>query len=307
MTKARMLFSTANYSYLKRELMQRGEFEEGQLEVQSFPDGERYMRIVDPVEGREVILLGGTISDTDTLQLYDLSCALVKQGAIKLTLIIPYFGYSTMERASKRGEVVTAKTRARLLSAIPEASEGNHILLLDLHSEGLQYYFEAGVVTKHLYAKPVIIEALATYAPRQFVLGSTDAGRAKWVESLAYEMHVGASFVLKRRLSATETELAAVSAHVEGMHVCLYDDMIRTGSTLITAAKAYLDAGATSVSAFATHGVLPGDSLQKLKSSKLLQTIVCTNSHPAALGLEDDFLHVVSIADILVTGLSTGF
>jgi ribose-phosphate pyrophosphokinase len=160
-------------------------------------------------------------------------------------------------------------------------------MFVDLHSEGLPHYFEGCCVTKHIYAKPVIISAVKEHtAGREFVLASTDAGRAKWVESLANEMHVGASFVLKRRI---------------------YDDMIRTGGSLITAAKAYREAGATSISAFATHGVLPGPSLDRLRDSGFFQHIVCTNSHPRAVELQDDFLRVRSIADILVAGLSTGF
>jgi ribose-phosphate pyrophosphokinase len=222
--------------------------------------------------------------------------------------IIPYYGYSTMERAVRQGEVVVGKTRARMLSCIPEATHGNHFMFVDLHSEGLPHYFEGCCVTKHIYAKPVIISAVKEHtAGREFVLASTDAGRAKWVESLANEMHVGASFVLKRRKSGAETELAAVAAHVEGKHVCIYDDMIRTGGSLITAAKAYREAGATSISAFATHGVLPGPSLDRLRDSGFFQHIVCTNSHPRAVELQDDFLRVRSIADILVAGLSTGF
>jgi ribose-phosphate pyrophosphokinase len=93
----------------------------GKVEVKDFPDGERYQRIVSDISDKDVILVAGTISDQDTLELYDLACALVKYGARSLDLVIPYFGYSTMERSVKRGEVVTAKTRARLLSSIPWA------------------------------------------------------------------------------------------------------------------------------------------------------------------------------------------
>lgn len=316
MTEARhkrFIFSTERYAYLQSEMLALGgsEFEPGELELKRFPDGERYMRIASPVEGRDVVLLGGTIDDADTLQIYDLACALAKYGATKLTVIIPYFGYSTMERAVKPGEVVTAKTRTRLLSTIPETTHGNHFMLLDLHAEGIPHYFEGCCVTKHIYAKSVITKAIRERMQGgEFVLASTDAGRAKWVESLANDMQVGASFVLKRRISDTKTELAAVAAHVENKHVCLYDDMIRTGGTLITAAKAYLDAGAKDVSAFATHGVLPGDSLKRLQDSGMFKTVVCTNSHPRAVELATtagNFLQVTSVADILVKGLSMGF
>lgn len=114
-----LAFSIASYRYLFEQMCQLGGFDRGEVEVRRFPDGERYQRIVTPIRDRDVVLVGGTASDTDTLELYDLACSLSKYGAESLTLVIPYYGYSTMERAIRSGEVVTAKTRARLLSAIP--------------------------------------------------------------------------------------------------------------------------------------------------------------------------------------------
>jgi len=119
------------------------------------------------------------------------------------------------------------------------------------------------------------------------------------VQSLADDIGVDASFVFKRRLNGRRTELTAVSAHVEDQDVIIYDDMIRTGSTLLTAARAYRDAGAKSISAIATHGVLPGDTVETLKASGLFRKIICTDSHPRAVELCDDFLEVVSVAPML--------
>ena len=128
-----LVFTTSDYGYLGDEVCRRGNFPSGSVEVSRFPDGERYQRILQPVDGRDVALIGGTISDEATLELYDLASAIVKYGARSLTLVIPFFGHSTMERAVKPGEVVTAKTRARLLSSIPAAGAGNVVLLVDLH------------------------------------------------------------------------------------------------------------------------------------------------------------------------------
>jgi ribose-phosphate pyrophosphokinase len=287
--------------------MTLGGFERGALESKIFADGERYHRIDSHVEGRDVVIIGGTINDADTLEIYDLACAFSKLGALSLTLVMPYYGYSTMERAVKPGEVVTAKTRARLFSAVPPAIHGNRALLLDLHAEGIPHYFEGGISAKHVYAKDPIKQAIRQFAEKDFVLASTDAGRAKWVQSLAIDLDVPASFVLKQRTADDATELMAVSAHVEGQNVVIYDDMIRTGGSLITAAKAYKDAGAKSIMAVATHGILPGDSLAKLQKSGLFSKVVCTNSHPSAVGLAGDFLHVVSVAETLVLAINAGF
>src|SRR6266545_4856540 len=114
----------------------------------------------------------------------------------------------------------------------------------------------------------------------------TGAGRAKRVEHLARDLGVTAAFVYKRRLSGDRTEVADVSAHVRGARVVIYDDMIRTGSSLIAAAAAYRDAGATSIAAVTTHGLFVGDALGRLSSSGLFSALAATNSHPRALEIE---------------------
>jgi ribose-phosphate pyrophosphokinase len=179
-------------------------------------------------------------------------------------------------------------------------------VLLDLHTEGLQFYFEDGVHTTHLHATELIKEAALEAGGGDFVMACTDAGRAKRVESLANELGVPASFVIKRRLSGDRTEVAAVSAHVKDRKVVVYDDMIRTGGSLMGAARAYLDAGASEVTAIATHGLFPGDALDRIRQSGLFTKVVCTDSHPNAVALEDDFLEVRSVAPLLARRLETG-
>lgn len=299
-----LVFSTPEYAYLKDALCEAGGHEAGALVTSDFPDGERYLRIDTPVAGRDVVLVGGTISDAAALTLFDLACGAVHYGARRLTLVIPYFGYATMERAARPGEVVTAKTRAALFSAIPPASYGNRVLLVDLHAEGIPHYFEAGLVATHIYAKPLIRQMLLELGRGEdFVLACTDAGRAKWVESLANDVGVTAAFVFKRRHDATRTEITAIDAQVAGKRVLLYDDMIRTGGSLLGAARAYLKAGASSLAAIATHGVFPGDAFERLRGSGLFTDLACTDSHPRALELAPAGLRVASIAPLLLPHL----
>lgn len=295
-----LLFSTQRYQYLKKELLAYGTLSSGEIELKYFPDGERYMRLLSEVEGQHIAVLGGTISEVDTLELYDLAYAAVQYGAASLTVIIPYFGYSTMERAVQYGEVVTAKNRATLLSSIPRTAQGNNLILMDLHTEGLPFYFGNDWRTVHLYCKSLITEAAFEMAGTNFVLGSTDAGRAKWVESLANDMGVNAAFLLKRRTSGSETEVMAVSADVVGQHVVIYDDMIRTGGSLVGAAEAYSKAGAARISVITTHGLFSGNGLEKLKNCKFIERVVSSNTHPNALQFTDyPFLMVKSVAPIL--------
>jgi ribose-phosphate pyrophosphokinase len=128
-------------------------------------------------------------------------------------------------------------------------------------------------------------------------VGCTDAGRAKWVERFANELGVPAAFVFKRR-QGDATEVTAVSAQVKDRRVVIYDDLIRSGSSLINAARAYRDAGARSVAAVATHGVFPADALQRIEQSGLIEKLLVTDSHPRAASLAGSFLQVVTIAPI---------
>lgn len=294
-----VLYATEAYEYLQDEMCALGGFERGVVMRRRFPDGERYMRIATPCAHRDVAVLGGTVSDTDTLEIYDLACSLVKYGARCLTLVIPFFGYSTMERAIKPGEVVTAKTRARLLSSIPTAALGNRVIAVDLHAAGIIHYFEGEMQPVHVYAKSIVIDTARRLHGSDFVLACTDAGRAKWVESLASDLGVTPAFVYKRRVDGERTEVTGVSAHVRDKAVIIYDDMIRTGSSLIGAAQAYREAGASAISAIATHGLFPGDALPALAASGLFARIVCTNTHPRAHALRSDFLQVESVAELL--------
>ena len=301
-----LLFSTEAYAPLAERMTAFDEITRGELERRRFPDGERYLRVLEPCSGRDVVVLGGTVTDADTLELYDLACSLVHRGVHTLTLVIPYFGYQTMERAVKPGEVVVAKTRARLLSSIPTAGSGNRVVMLDLHAEGIPHYFSGSIRPMHVYAKPVIIPLLRELGGDDFVLGATDAGRAKWVESLANDLGVSAGFVFKRRLSGAQTEVTALAADVAGRKVVIYDDMIRTGGSLIGAARAYLDSGASEVAAVCTHGVFPPGGLDALAASGLFTHVACTDSHPSAeCSRAHPLLRVTTIAPVLRDALAT--
>lgn len=293
-----LLFAIAGYEYLRDALLSEGRAP-GSLERVDFPDGERLLRIADDVEGRDVVIVGGTIDDHATLDLYDVASAVVTYGARRLTLVVPYYGYSTMERAVHPREVVTAKTRARLLSSLPPASYGNRMFLLDLHSEGIPHYFEGAITAFHVYAKELVKRAAREFAGGDdFVMACTDAGRAKWVESLANDLGVSVAFVFKRRLSGSQTEVLAASARVEGRKVVIYDDMIRTGGSLIQAGRAYRDAGASRMIAITTHGLFPGDALARIRDAGLFDYVVCTDSHPRARSLADGFLRLEPIAPV---------
>lgn len=300
-----LLFATERYQELGEDVAGAGDFDLGTVERKVFPDGERYRRIETDCARRDVVLVGGTVDDADVLEIYDLACGLVHSGVHTLTLVLPWFGYQTMERASQAGEIVAAKNRARLLSSVPTAGSGNRAILIDLHSEGIPHYFEGNIRPVHLHAHSVVLQAIRDFGGEDFVLGATDAGRAKWVESLANDLLVDAAFVFKRRLSDTETEVTALAADVDGRVVVIYDDMIRTGGSLISAARSFKEAGASNVYAVCTHGAFARASLDALSDSEALAGIACTDTRPQVRDLADgEFLRVYSVADLIAQFLS---
>ncbi len=275
-----LLISIPSYEDLARRILAISDVEPAAVERRTFPDGERYQKLETDVRDRHVVLLAGTATDEDTVSAYDLASAVSLYGASRLTWLCPYFGYQTMERAVRPGEAVAAKTRARLISSVPGA--GNRIVLLDLHTDGIPHYFEGDWKAFHVYAKELALESARAFGGSDFVLAATDAGRAKWVQSLANDAGVEAAFVYKRRVTGEKTEVTGVNASVEGRTVVIYDDMIRTGGSLVEAARAYRARGARKVFAVTTHLVLPGDALARIRASGAIDGIAGTDSHPRA-------------------------
>ncbi len=299
-----MIFSSSRYQYLRDEICGITGLPAGEIEASTFPDGERYRRILTSVVGKNVVLIGGTVDDSETLELYDLACALVKYGAYTISLLIPYFGYSTMEREILQGEVLPAKTRARLFSVIPAAPGGNNVILLDIHAPGLPHYFEGDVRVRSLTSHDLMVEATEQIALDNFVIACTDSGRAKTVEKLAESLKTSAVFVFKKRIDGQNTEVKAVAGEVKNKAVILYDDMIRSGSSLIEAAKQLKDFGAAKIIALATHGLFPGNATEKIRDSKLFDKVYVTNSHCRVNQLNvNDGIEVISVAPMLAKAL----
>ncbi len=300
-----IVFSTRNYAGLGSDIAWAGGFVTGAVETRTWPDGELYQNVKTPVSGRDVALVAGTGSEPDTLEAFDLACALVGQGARRLTVLIPFFGYSTMEKSRRPGAVLAAKSRALLWSALPRAPQGNQILILEPHSPGLPFYFGPENRVSGLDATSLMMEMLDGFPAEGHMLCSPDIGRIKWVDALASATGREVAFVLKRRLKGGSVEAFGVYGDVKGRNVILCDDMIRSGDTLLRAAEACLKAGAREVSAVAIHGAFAPGAMNTLRDSGLLKSLRCTDSHPEARRHASEWPAVASCKHLAARALAS--
>jgi ribose-phosphate pyrophosphokinase len=318
-----VVFATRSYSYMQDQFHALGDFERGAV----LRDDDGLTRALDRfVEGRDVIIIGGTIDHAETFDLYLLANAAFEAGALSMTLVVPYFGYSTMERGKPDlHEAVKAAFRARLISSIPRCPMGNRVVLCDLHSEGIPHYFDKTVRATHLYCvKNIILEMVEGVLNGRIC--TTDTGRGKWAESLVKDINrqlevrgvtkdqqFQAAIAIKDRKSGSETELLGVLGDVAGLDINLFDDMIRRGTTAIDAGKGYRQgtannpgSGCKAIRFVASHAVLPGNALERLElavdhdGERLFSEVVVLDTHPNAVKLESDFLKVKLVAHMLV-------
>ena len=300
------LLSSPQYKYLKDNMLKCNNcFCDVKIENHTFPDGEHYWRIENPtqIQGKPAVYICGTINDAAIFDAYNMCCTLVREGCSELHLVIPYFGYSTMERAVKDGEIVTAKNIARLFSSIPTSAQGNHIYMMDLHSLGTQYYFEGNMHPVHLTSWNVIKDIISGFGQNS-VLASTDMGRAKWIEKMGNELHMDTAYIMKKRISGSQTEIVALNAEVNGRDVIIFDDMIRSGSSIIKAAEAYKNSGAKDIHVVCVHGVFVNDAITRFKDGGIIKSISCANTHYKTTLINDDFVKVYDVAQVISDGLN---
>jgi ribose-phosphate pyrophosphokinase len=222
-----------------------------------------------------------------------------RSSAARLTAVIPYYGYARQDRKDQGRVPITAKLVADLLSA----GGADRVLALDLHAAQIQGFFDIPV--DHLHAGPVINEYVRTLniPTRDFVVLSADEGSVK--RALMHQRKLGGAIAIvdKRRSSATETRQAnLIGASLEGKSVVIFDDMISTAGSVVGAAHVARVAGAKEVYACATHAVLCGQAIERLRDAPLRQ-IVVTDSIPVPPSKHLPNLTVLSVAPLLADAI----
>lgn len=273
----------------------------GQSEVKSFADGEVSVTLIETVRGADVFLIQSTCKPVNDslMELLIMIDAFRRSSAKRITAVLPYFGYARQDRKPGPRTPISAKLVANLIT---EAG-ANRVLTLDLHAGQIQGFFD--IPTDNLYAVPVIArDVRAHYGTSNVMVVSPDVGGVVRARSLAKRIDAQLAIVDKRRDRPGESEVMNVIGEVTGKDCLLFDDIVDSGGTLCNAAEALLAKGATSVTAYITHGVLSGGAVARIAGSKLKELVITDSIQPTPAIEAAHNIRVLSISDLIGEAVS---
>lgn len=244
-------------------------------DIGKFADGECSVEFHENIRGEDVFIVQSTSTpvNDNLMEMMVMIDAAKRSSAKRITAVIPYFGYARQDRKSASRTPITAKLVANLLTK----SGADRILTMDLHAGQIQGFFDIPVddlTSRIAFAKDIKRNVDTTEG---CVFVSPDAGGTVRARKFADMFNGDIAIVDKRRPRAGESEVMGLIGEVKGQHAILVDDIVDSGGTLCNAAQAIMDAGALSVRAYITHGVLTGKACQKVENS-VLKELVITDS-----------------------------
>ena len=270
----------------------------GNVLVESFPDSETFVKILDHIRGDDVFIIQPTSrpSNESVMELLIMIDAARRASAKRITAVLPFFGYARQDRKDQPRVPITAKLIANLLVA----SGANRVLTLDLHATQIQGFFD--IPCDHLYASPVIYDYLKDKNLDNLKVFSPDVGGLKRAQTYATLLDCPLGFIAKRRISAEVVEATSLVGEVEDRDILIVDDMTETAGTLTAAAKILKSKGARSVRAAVTHAVLTDSAWGKLQE-KWLDELIVTDSTPPDPRYKDYPITVLSVAPLLTEAI----
>ena len=240
--------------------------------VRRFADEEIFIEIHENVRGEDLFILQSTSypANDNLMELLIGIDACRRASAKRITAVLPYFGYARQDRKSGSRTPISAKLVANLIT---EAG-ANRVLAVDLHAGQIQGFFD--IPTDNLYAAPTMaLDIQERYAGQDLMVVSPDVGGVVRARALAKRLdNAPLAIVDKRRERPGESEVMNIIGEVKGRCCILHDDMVDSGGTLCNAAQALMDAGAGSVAAYITHGVLSGGAVARVDNSALTELVI---------------------------------
>jgi len=245
-----------------------------QADVRRFADMEVFVEIHENVRGEDVFVVQSTSypANDHVMELLVTLDALRRGSARRITAVLPYYGYARQDRKSGPRTPISAKLLANLITT----AGADRVLTIDLHAGQIQGFFD--IPTDNLYAAPVFTPDIADrYDGDKLMIVSPDVGGVVRARALAKRLGADLAIIDKRRPQAGVSEVMNIIGDVSDRHCIMVDDIVDSGGTLCNAAKALIDAGALSVDAYVTHGVLSGGAVSRIASSPLT-SLVTTDS-----------------------------
>ncbi|MBL4849970.1 MAG: ribose-phosphate pyrophosphokinase [Planctomycetes bacterium] len=264
----------------------------GEAEIGRFPDGEIRLKIHSDVRGADVFMIQSTCTPVNDhlMEVLIMADALRRASAMRITAVIPYFGYSRQDRKDEGRVPITAKLAANIL----QAAGVNRVVTIDLHAAQIQGFFDVPV--DHLYASRVFTKYARQLGIDDLTVASPDAGGMKMAWGYTKRLDARLAVVEKRRISGEDVEVGFVIGDVKDKNVIIVDDIISTGGSIAKAAELLKDKGAKKVIVMATHAVFCGRAVEKLRDAPI-DEIVVTDTIPVTAPIER--LRVLSVAELL--------
>jgi ribose-phosphate pyrophosphokinase len=266
--------------------------------LRRFADGEINVKIEDSMRGHDVFVIQPTCPPVNEhlMELFIILDALRRASAGRVTAVIPYYGYARKERKTQPREPISAKLVANFITL----AGADRLLLLDLHAEAIEGFFD--VPTDHLSPHRIFADYLKTRNLHHVTIVAPDAGGGRRAEAVANNLTAPIAFGYKRRPQDDQSELIAVSGDVKGRDCVVVEDIITTGGTLAKLATALHKQGANKVLVAATHPVLTGDAVERLREADIDEVIV-TDSVPIPPEKLGPPLTVLSVAPLLAEAI----
>ncbi|MGV3553684.1 MAG: ribose-phosphate pyrophosphokinase [Croceibacterium sp.] len=265
--------------------------------VRRFADEEIFVEIHENVRGEDLFILQSTSypANDNLMELLISIDACRRASAKRITAVIPYFGYARQDRKPGPRTPISAKLVANLIT---EAG-ADRVLAVDLHAGQIQGFFD--IPTDNLFAAPTMAADIqARYGDNDIVVVSPDVGGVVRARALAKRLdNAPLAIVDKRRERPGESEVMNIIGEVAGRNCIMIDDIVDSGGTLCNAAQALLDAGAKSVTAYITHGVLSGGAVARVDNSALKELVITDSILPTDAAKDSKRIRILPIAPLI--------
>jgi ribose-phosphate pyrophosphokinase len=304
--KKLMLFSGRAYPELAEEVAEALGVEPTPTSAYDFANGETFVRFNESVRGSDAFVLQSHTAPINQWIMEQLIMvdALKRASAKRITVVAPFFGYARQDKKHRGREPISA----RLMADLFKTAGADRLMVVDLHTAQIQGFFNGPV--DHLFALPILSDYIKDKLDTDSVsVVAPDAGRVRVAERWSDELGGCPMAIIHKRRSpdvANEVKVFDVVGEVQGRTCVVVDDMIDTGGTIVKAAEALFEEGAARVVVAATHGVLSGPAVDRLKNSRISE-VVLTNTLPIPDNKRFDKLTVLSIAPLLARAINEVF